>query len=314
MLNLRPRIEVAYHLVTLSEVSVSEQSRRAKRRHRPCHPERRLLMQVVRLLVRVPLGAFVATFLIAACFPDCAPAAADADSESTVWLCRPGLPNNPCASPSAATVVANGKVIGVTTASTQTASRFDCFYVYPTVSPQVTANTDLQVQNEERGIATDQASRFSQACNVWAPVYRQITVPTQDQHRYDTPAYGDIAYASVLSAWQEYRARYNNGLPVIFIGHSQGTQMIARLLRQEIEPHAELRRQVLLAILVGGNIAVANTPHGRGSFASIPPCRSTGQTGCVIAYSLFSTAPPADSRFGIPGQAIRAQRRRHSVH
>jgi hypothetical protein len=83
--------------------------------------------------------------------------------------------------------------------------------------------------------------------------------------------------------------------------------MLARLLRQEIEPHADLRRQVLLAILVAGNIAVANTPHGRGSFASIPPCRSTGQTGCVIAYSLFSTAPPADSPFGIPGQGASLQ-------
>jgi pimeloyl-ACP methyl ester carboxylesterase len=199
-------------------------------------------------------------------------------------------------------------VIGVQTApASARAARFDCFYVYPTVSAEPTDNADLRVQKEERGIATDEASRFSEACNVWAPIYRQITSPTQNQGRYDTAAYGEVAYASVLAAWREYHSKYNRGRPVVFIGHSQGTQMLSRLLRQEIEPSPSLRKQVLLAILVGGNVAVADAPGGPGSFSWIPACRAAGQIGCAIGYSIYSAPPPADSRFGIPGQGASFQ-------
>lgn len=233
---------------------------------------------------------------------------ANADTETAVWLCRPGGANDPCSAPRTATVIVRGKIAGVHTTKTDArASRFDCFYVYPTVSVEASDNADLRIQKEQLGIATDEASRFAEVCNVWAPVYRQITGPTQDQGRYDTAAYGDVAYASILAAWREYRTRYNGGRPVVFIGHSQGTQMISRLLRQEIEPDAALRKQVLLAILVGGNVAVADEPGGAGSFANIPACRAAGEVGCVIGYSIYTERPPADSRFGIPGQGASFQ-------
>jgi hypothetical protein len=231
-----------------------------------------------------------------------------ADTSPVVWLCRPGTTNDPCTASRTATVVVRGKIIGVeTTERDARAARFDCFYVYPTVSAETTSNADLLVGKEERGIATDEASRFSEACNVWSPIYRQITSTTQNQGRYDTASYGDVAYASVLASWHEYRSKYNRGRPVVFIGHSQGTQMISRLLRQEIEPNPSLRKQVLLAILVGGNVAVADVPSAQGSFSLIPACRAAAQIGCAIGYSIYSEQPPADSRFGIPGQGASFQ-------
>jgi pimeloyl-ACP methyl ester carboxylesterase len=176
---------------------------------------------------------------------------ANVDTQPVVWLCRPGIANDPCTAPRTATVIVGGRMVGVQTAETDArATRFDCFY---------------------------------------------------------TAAYGDVAYASVLAAWRDYQSKYNHGRPVVFIGHSQGTQMISRLLRQEIEPSPTLRKQVLLAILVGGNIAVADAPGGQGSFSQIPACRAAGQIGCVIGYSIYSAPPPADSRFGIPGQAASFQ-------
>jgi hypothetical protein len=35
-----------------------------------------------------------------------------------------------------------------------------------------------------------------------------------------------------------------------------------------------------------------------GGFQNIPACRSTDQTGCVVAYSSFLEPPPPDSMFG----------------
>ncbi|HTN79059.1 MAG TPA: DUF3089 domain-containing protein, partial [Acidimicrobiales bacterium] len=52
----------------------------------------------------------------------------------------------------------------------------DCFYVYPTVSTQAGPNADLTIEPAEKTVAEAQASRFSSVCNVWAPMYRQVTL------------------------------------------------------------------------------------------------------------------------------------------
>ena len=93
-----------------------------------------------------------------------------------VWLCKPGLASNPCLSSLTATrVTADGKR---TQEGTQPAAdhSIDCFYVYPTVSNQPAPNANLKIDPAEIGVAIAQASRFSQVCNVYAPMYRQITV------------------------------------------------------------------------------------------------------------------------------------------
>ena len=48
--------------------------------------------------------------------------------------------------------------------------------MYPTVSTQPTANANLTMDPQETAVAVAQASRFSQVCNVYAPMYRQLTV------------------------------------------------------------------------------------------------------------------------------------------
>ena len=68
--------------------------------------------------------------------------------------------------------------------------KIDCFYVYPTVSDQKGPNANLHIDPEERSIALYQAARYSQYCRVFAPMYRQITVPALEagQHRVPGPA------------------------------------------------------------------------------------------------------------------------------
>src|ERR1700694_4966769 len=94
--------------------------------------------------------------------------AATAAPSSTVWLCRPGLSNNPCAGSLTTTVV---RPNGTTSVQRTVAARsppFDCFCVYPNVSTQPTDNANLHVDPEERAVATEQASPFSQVCRVYA--------------------------------------------------------------------------------------------------------------------------------------------------
>jgi hypothetical protein len=223
--------------------------------------------------------------------------------DHTVWLCRPGQASDPCASDLSSTAVTATGSTSVTSTTSTGASKFDCFYVYPTVSAESTANADLAVQPAELAVAVDQAARFSSVCRVWAPMYRQRTVASLKKNEAGA---NQVAYDSLLAGWNDYLAHYNHGRPIIFIGHSQGAAMLIRLLRSQIDPRARLRAGMVSAILLGGNVTV---PVGRdvgGSFQHIPTCSAASETGCVIAYSSFGTAPPAYSLFGRPGTGVSA--------
>jgi hypothetical protein len=243
------------------------------------------------------------------------------DPVEAVWLCRPGMHQDPCrstldamvfSSPGAVSSCSNvsGKSCrGVRlTPAPRNGSRFDCFYVYPTVSEQPTANADLKIDPAETAAAVAQAAWFSQVCNVWAPMYRQVTLDeilTEILGQNPVPAGPQaIAYASLLASWRDYLAHFNHKRPIVLIGHSQGAALLIKLLRRVIEPDAALRKRLVSAILLGGNVQV---PRGRlvgGSFRYVPACSRAGQVGCVIAYSSFPSRPSPDSLFGRAGEGV----------
>ncbi len=248
---------------------------------------------LVMLLVGAAGGVTLAAVPAGAATPAAAP---------TVWLCRPGLANNPCtASLTARVVRANGTTRLQRTRQPKNPP-IDCFYVYPTVSTQSTVNANLHIDPQERFVARAQASRFSQVCRVYAPMYPQLTVSAIKGAI--SPQAAVIAYLGVLSAWNNYLAHYNKGRGVVLIGHSQGASLLIALIKREIDPNASQRHLLVSALLMGGNVTV---PVGRtvgGDFAHIPACQSNSQTGCVVAYSTFATPPPADAFFGRVGTSI----------
>ncbi len=115
--------------------------------------------------------------------------------------------------------------------------RFDCFYVYPTVSRELALNADLRVQSSEVDTAIAQAAPFSRVCRVFAPMYRQVTLAALALHpSLDVPAaYGLIAYDSLLAGFESYMADFNDGRPIVFIGHSQGAVILIRLLSRLVD-------------------------------------------------------------------------------
>jgi hypothetical protein len=211
---------------------------------------------------------------------------------------------DPCAATRAATSVSAQGSTSAVSSVPAVPRRFDCFYVYPTVSREPGNNADLTVQLSEVAAAVSQASRFSQVCNVWAPMYRQATVGALARGAELQPSVTATAYASLLSAWRDYLAHDNHGRPVVFIGHSQGASMLIRLLRAQVDPSPRLRKLMVSALILGGNVLVRTGGNVGGSFRHIPTCRSASQTGCVIAYSTFGSPPPASAFFGRPGQGV----------
>ena len=124
------------------------------------------------------MGGAVAAAMLAACCLAFPPAAAAA-KDDTVWLCKPGIADNPCKPGLATTQVSpTGDVLGTSQPKQVKHPKVDCFYVYPTVSDDESRNSDLSIDPEERSIALYQAARYSQRCRVFAPMYRQITLAT----------------------------------------------------------------------------------------------------------------------------------------
>ncbi|MBA2348454.1 MAG: DUF3089 domain-containing protein [Solirubrobacterales bacterium] len=222
--------------------------------------------------------------------------AAPATAEVT-WLCNPGLANDPCQLPQDTTIRSLDGTENVETPEAEGEPKIDCFYVYPTVSQQVAANATKAKDPEVRSIASYQAARFNQQCRIFAPVYRQATLASIGLGAA-SPADRQIPYEDVREAWREYLAKGNEGRGVVLIGHSQGSFVLRRLIREEIEPKPEQLRRVVSSLLIGGNVTVPPGKLVGGDFKTTPLCTSRVQLQCVVAYSTFAETPPADARFG----------------
>ena len=84
----------------------------------------------------------------------------------------------------------------------------------------------------------------------------------------------------------------------MLIGHSQGTFILRRLVAEEIDPRRAMRRKLVSALLLGGNVTVRAGEDAGGDFRRIRACRSPRQLGCVVAFSTFNAPVPAEARFG----------------
>jgi hypothetical protein len=216
------------------------------------------------------------------------------------------MADDPCLSNEDATVVQPGGHTHAQVETPATVPKIDCFYVYPTVSTQPTANANLTVDPQETAVAVAQASRFSSVCNVYAPMYRQLTLAAILGAAHVTAADRDLAYSDVAAAWQYYLDHYNHGRGVAFIGHSQGAALLIELLQHQVDPDPSVRGQLVSAILLGGNVTVPVGQTVGGTFTHIPACTNVTRPGCVIAYSSFDQAPPSNSLFGRVASPVNA--------
>jgi hypothetical protein len=119
----------------------------------------------------------------------------------------------------------------------------DCFYVYPTLDMAMVPgnHTDFTDTTRMRDAARAQAARFGAACRVIVPLYRQITFDTYLVPREEREPRLKAAFADVLDAFRWYLAHLDDGRRIVLIGHSQGAEMVVRLLLALFDGDARAR-------------------------------------------------------------------------
>jgi pimeloyl-ACP methyl ester carboxylesterase len=230
-------------------------------------------------------------------------------SDPALWVCRPGNDPNECYVNLDATEIAKDGTRTVVPHVRAPHPEFDCFYIYPTVAVNGGGNmTDFSDISPVLDPLLAQAARFNSVCEVYAPLYRQVSLSTDSSGVTTIAGDGTLAVNDVLAAFDYFISKLSHGRKFAILGHSQGSSMGIALLKQRIDNDDALRARMISAVLLGGAPVVPDGKQVGGSFANIPACTSAGQTGCLIAYSTYDQmAPPdpSDAKFGRSSDAGR---------
>jgi hypothetical protein len=226
-------------------------------------------------------------------------------ADPSAWLCLPGRADACSGNLDTTELRPDGSRAVQHETVAPGADAVDCFYVYPTVDLSLfpASHTNFYDLSPMTRVAMAHAARFRTTCRVFAPLYRQATIGAYLRPPAERDSYLAVAASDVLDAFAHYMAAYNGGRKVVLIGHSQGAEMVVRVLSRFFDHDAAMRDHLLVALAIGGHVEVAHGSTTSGTFASIPVCTKPGETGCVVAYRSYLAGVPleADADPSSPG-------------
>lgn len=89
----------------------------------------------------------------------------------------------------------------------------------------------------------------------------------------------ELAYQDIKTAFAYYLQHYNQGRPIIIAGHSQGSLLAERLLKEFFDGTA-LSRQLVAAYVVGWVVP-------ENLFYNLPLCKDSVKTGCICSWRTY---------------------------
>jgi len=158
----------------------------------------------------------------------------------------------------------------------------DVFYVYPTL---ITSKKDIRwnvpitdtVQNTKvlNSAVRFQASAWATSGKLYVPYYRQAHLRSYYQLENGGEEALKLAYSDIKAAFELYLKKYNNGRPVIIVGHSQGSTHCILLLKDFFDDKP-LQKQLIAAYIPGigikkdefKTIQIMTKPYETGGFVS----------------------------------------------
>ncbi len=172
----------------------------------------------------------------------------------------------------------------------------DLFIICPTVDMGSDNRFNLNLDNKKIktsfvGALTMETGIYDQACDVYAPFYRQMTLTAYGNEHEET--YRNKAYQDVKSSFIYYFEHYNKGRPFILAGFSQGAQM-GLMLMQDLFDDPKYSKLLVASYLIGWRVtedAISDAPW-------IKMASGESDIGCVISFN--SEAPKVSTSFVVP--------------
>ncbi|MBU2928217.1 DUF3089 domain-containing protein [Winogradskyella psychrotolerans] len=166
----------------------------------------------------------------------------------------------------------------------------DVFWVHPTVlenpptSPS-TVSIDNQDTNYIGQTILAQGALLAKYGRFFAPKYRQAS-PASFLSIFHTEEERATAlletYSDIKASFQNYLDNHNNGNKIILAGHSQGSFLLAMLVRDLFDTNPELREKLVTAALGGmGYVYATDNSTLGGWWKNIGLCTTTNECGCV---------------------------------
>lgn len=157
----------------------------------------------------------------------------------------------------------------------------DVFYLYPTIYQGEGLQDINDAKQKEASMVPirTQASVFSEAANIYAPMYRQVGRNGFNDTE-NLEAFLQIGEADVKNALDYYLENYNNGKPFIIAGHSQGSSTLMSLLTK-IWGTTGAEERMIATYIIGFSVTEADIAAN----PMIRMCDSPTDTGCFIAYN-----------------------------
>lgn len=139
-----------------------------------------------------------------------------------------------------------------------------------------------------------QASVFNESCKIYAPRYRQASLITFSAKDGTTKRPFEFAYEDVKNAFEYYLKNYNKGRPFILAGHSQGSFLMQKIIKEYIETNPELHKKLVAAYIVGFG--------SNDTYNLVVPCDSASQTGCMLGWQSVRWGAKRTTKF--PGKHL----------
>lgn len=220
-----------------------------------------------------------------------------------LWGCNPAKDADLChRSFTASIAVTSSDAVETRNIQPAVEPAYDCFYIYPTVdfrAGETTNHTDLGDILLPELTITAQAAPFAQVCRVFAPFYRQATIGSYSQRSSEAVQVFKNAFADVANAFETYLRTWNDGRPLVIMGHSQGAQHATYLLHHYFDGDtaatditgsvrsSELRERLIVGLPIGFHLFAEAGQLVGGSLANIPACSAADETACVIHFRSY---------------------------
>ena len=176
----------------------------------------------------------------------------------------------------------------------------DVFFVHPTVLSQIAdspQNIDIDDQQEFLISATilAQGGLMSKYGRFFAPRYRQSTGTTylSSTSKELQASVITVSYNDIKASFLDYLSNHNDGNKIILAGHSQGSFMLAMLLRDVFDNDPSLKDRLVTAALGGmGYVYASQNNYSDGWWQTIPLCTMMEECGCIHNWRSFAESQP----------------------